>query len=64
LQVDELAGAEGGLEHDPDDGLVAAVIECVLGSGVVVVNGAGGYECTELAVGEWLDQRRFVAGGH
>jgi hypothetical protein len=66
LQVDELTGADGGLEHDPDDGLVAAVVECVLGpspfTGTVVVNGAGGEECTELAIGEWLDQRRFVSG--
>lgn len=62
LQVDELAGADGGLEHEPDDGLVATVVEGVLGSGVLVGDGAGGYQCTELGVGEWLDQRRFVSG--
>ena len=31
LQVDDLAGADRGLEHEPDDGLVAAVVKRVLG---------------------------------
>ena len=44
-EADELAGADGGLKHEPDDGLVAAVIEGVRGAGPftgsVVVDGAG-----------------------
>lgn len=35
LQVDEFAGSDGGLEHDPDDGLVTTMVQCVLGVGSV-----------------------------
>jgi hypothetical protein len=62
LEVDHLAGADRGLEHEPDDGFVAAMVQGVLGVGRGVGQCAGRDEGAELVVGLRLHDRRFDTG--
>jgi hypothetical protein len=54
LKVDHLAGADRGLEYEPDDGLVATVMECVPRWCVRFGHGAGPNQSAQLVVGKRL----------
>lgn len=62
LEVDDLAGADRGLEHQPDDGLVSTVMEGLPHRQVGIGHCAGPDQGAQLVVGERLHQGRLHAG--
>ena len=62
LKVDDLAGADRGLEHEPEDRFVAAMMQGLLCGRPAVGHRAGRDEGAQLVVGERLDYRGYDAG--
>ena len=61
-EADELSGADGGLKHEPDDGLVAAMVQPLPHRRGLLWDGAGAEEGAQLGIGEWLDQGGWTRG--